>query len=86
MQLFDIPELTEQQEDLIKEVFANPTVKHYLQLLASRVAVDMVTAINDPAIDAEAYLRAQFLGKGSLSILETLLATQQIAASSTLQE
>lgn len=86
MQLFNIPELSEQQEAIIKEVFANPAVKHYLQLLASKIAADMVTAINDPVIDPEAYIRAQFLGKGSLSVLETLLATQQIAASTTNQE
>lgn len=79
--LFPSTPLSEHEEKLVIEVFSNPVVKKYLHNLASTVASDMVTAINEPTIDPQTYIRAQFLGKGRLDLVESLLNLQQFAAS-----
>lgn len=74
--LFSPLTLSEPEQDYIQEVFSNPITKKYLQSLAQEVAADMVSAINDPKVEAQHYMQAQFMGKGQLATLTTLLSIQ----------
>lgn len=79
---FENNELTEQDEELIKEIFAHGTVKKYLTILGTGIAQDMISVASDFTSPVEERIQKQIYCKGQLDLLATLLRTQQIAAES----
>jgi hypothetical protein len=70
--LFDIPTLTDEEEDLILEVFSNLTVKKYLKIIAAEHSSDLLTSatLTEPP---DALQRKHLFVSGKLSILNMLL-------------
>lgn len=77
--LFEPPEITEQDNKVLLELFKNPVLNKYLHTLAAEEARSMVLSLNALEIGTEVYMRNQFYHKGKIDTLSSLLNIQQIA-------
>lgn len=70
--LFDTPTLTEEEQDLILEVFSNLTVKKYLRIIAAEESSDLLTSatLTEPP---EVLQRKHLLISGKLALINMLL-------------
>lgn len=77
--LFPVPTLTKTEEDILLEIFGNPVVKKYLQILSLNDLVELaeISAIQRSSEDI-ALMHATIRGK--LSVLQTLLALAETSS------
>jgi hypothetical protein len=77
--LFPVPTLAKTEEDILLEVFGNPAVKKYLQVLSLNDLVELaeISAIQRSNEDI-ALMHATIRGK--LSVLQTLLALAETSS------
>lgn len=76
---FQVPVLTKTEENILLEVFGNPVVKKYLQVLSLNDLVELaeISAIQRSSEDI-ALMHATIRGK--LSVLQTLLALAETSS------
>ena len=77
--LFPVPTLTKTEEDILLEIFCNPVVKKYLQVISLNDLVELaeISAIGRSDEDI-AKMHATIRGK--LSVLQTLLSLAETSS------
>ncbi len=77
--LFPVPTLSKTEEDILLEVFSNPVVKKYLQVISLNDLVELaeISAIGRSNEDI-ALMHATIRGK--LSVLQTLLSLAETSS------
>lgn len=80
MNIFPDTKLSETEEVLLAEIFANSTVKKYLHILAHDIGRNLAVAIPAPGVSDEQFIRGLIAEKGKLQLLEMLLGIANNAA------
>lgn len=76
MKLFDIPEISKTEHDIIAKFLADPIVKKYFKALAAQVGADIVMSAPQQGQDVQEYLRAVAQAQGKLHLLALLVAVE----------
>lgn len=74
MNIFPETILTQTEEDILTELYSNPTVIKHLHMLAYNIGRDLVSATPKPGETAENWMRKEAHMKGQLAILDTLVS------------
>lgn len=74
--MFPLPLLNESEQDLLVEIFSNPTVRKYLTILGTECSKDLLSlaVLNETP---ESLSRKHILTTGKLEVLTTLLTIQR---------
>lgn len=75
---FDIKELSDNENILLKEIFSNPVVIKYLKILGQQVGNDILNNLPSLTVDTEDYRRRLIYEQGKLAILETQLTIKEL--------
>lgn len=74
MNIFPETTLSQTEEDILQQIYSNPTVKKHLQMMAYNIGAELVSAVPDPSEAPEMWIRKELFLKGQLAILNTLFS------------